>query len=49
MRSFKICTYKKLRRLNKNEKNGYTADMGEEKCIKILVQKSRRENTTWKA
>jgi len=48
MRSFKTCTYKKLRCLKKNEMNGYLADKGEEKYIKSFVEKSRRENTTWK-
>jgi len=49
MRSFKICTYKKLGCLNKkNETNGYAVDKGEEKYIKNFVQKSRLEDTTWK-
>jgi hypothetical protein len=45
-----MCTYKKLGCLNrKKETNGYAADKGEGKYIKNFVQKSRRENTTWKA
>jgi len=29
--------------------NGYAEDKGEEKYMRNFVQKSRRENTTWKA
>jgi hypothetical protein len=48
-RSFKNCTYKKFGYLNKkNEMKGYEADKEEEKYMTNFVQKSRRENTTWK-
>lgn len=44
MRRFKICTYKKLKCLNKkNEMSGYAVDKGKEKCTKNFVQKSRME------